>query len=431
MTLDQLRKPAPKNVNVSFLRRTQYIATPSGLGTGRVSTPSMPKPAASAAQKQKLSKDDPIHVKKYIQKGFDIAYPQSKHSGNDTPSRIRGLPATKAEVDAWNTPMHQDNPKLKPVGFYPVLPDLTGFPDPGGFLQFKFDKAPVQSARGKRDERMDVGLLFPSTPEERVLKEHESKIALHKTNSALYPDPGPMPYDYDLFLPEKQSSIKAIKASLNQSNLDRDNPDNYTNEADDVRFFRYDRARTYATSLQSITTEQKYNSIALVLFDPSESQTQTNSNNTGESARTRLSQKGAYYYPILGKIRLKPERARTIAQAGLAPTIANKDNIVHQLQVTVRDPDEAESHKRNIHRSLVDSRFAKTMPELEPQPLSQAQKGGEGNGEADAGGDGKAGGSDKSVEQRSRTASVDRNENEEASGEGDPDGDADADVVDQ
>ncbi|OAX79749.1 hypothetical protein ACJ72_05931 [Emergomyces africanus] len=379
MTLDQLRNPAPKNSNVSFLRRTQYIA--AGVATRGVDgnlkaapliTPTAVKSAAAAAAAKpaKLSREDPMHIKKYIQKGFDIAYPESKHKGEDTPSRIKGLPAAKAEIDAWANPTHPDNPKLKPVGFYPIIPDLGGFPDPGGFVQFKFDKAPIQATQGRRDERMDVGILVPSAPEERVCQEHASKTALHKANPSLYPDPGPIPWDYDLFLPEKQGTAPQIKHSLNVSNPHRDDPENYTHEAagsdesTTSKHHRYDRIRTYATSSQNLHPEQKYKDVALVLFDPQEAGTATTlKSSTTATIPHRLKQKAAYYYPILGKTRLKPERSRTIAQAGLAPTRPKaREDQVHQIQVVVRDPDEAEGYKRASHRAQVDSKFAKTLP---------------------------------------------------------------------
>jgi hypothetical protein len=371
MTLEQLRNPAPKNSNVSFLRRTQYIAAGSSRGaeTPAKAAISALKTAQSAqAPKPKLSRDDPIHIKKYIQKGFDIAYPQSKHTGEDTATKIRGLPATKAELDTWANPVHPDNPKLKPVGFYPVIPDLGGFPDPGGFLQFKFDKAPVQGASGKRDDRTDVGILVPAAPEERVCQEHAAKTALHKANPALYPDPGPIPWDYDLFLPErKKDAAKKIRRTLNVANPERDDDDDYTHEGPDgTKYHRYDRVRTYATSTQALSTEQKYKDVGLILFDPAEIP-------EGSQNQYRLKQKGAYYYPIIGKTRLKPERARTIAQAGLAPTrLKPKEDQVDQIQVVVRDPNEVEAYKRATHRAQVDSRFAKTMP---PPPDEIAKDG--------------------------------------------------------
>jgi hypothetical protein len=359
-SLEQLRNPAPKNSNVSFLRRTQYIS--SGLrGAENVRavpprTKIMPQP-----ERAKVSYDDPAYIRKYLTKGFDIAYQASKHIGEDTPSRIKGHIPTRAELDAWAHPIHPDNPKLRPVGFYPVLPDLQGFPDPGGFVQFKFDKAPIPAVSGRRDERLDVAILLPSAPEDRVCQEHAAKSALHKANPSTYPDPGPVPWDYDLFLPENRGTPQKIKRSLNLSNPDRNSEDYYTHEGAENKFHRYDRVRTYATSSQTLNTDQKQKDIALTLYDPNEAREQ--------KLRSHLTQQGAYYYPILGKTRLKPERSRTIAQAGLAPThLVPKEDQVDQIQVVVRDPDEAEVYKRGLHRAAVDSKFAKLMP-LPPEGM--------------------------------------------------------------
>lgn len=373
MSPEQLRNPAPKNANVSFLRRTQYISSGRAQDGSPKSpfSPAPPVPAAGTSipsrpapgPKTKFARDDPVHVKKYIQKGFDIAYPGSKHTGEDTPSRIKGLPPTKADIDAWANPVHPDNPKLKPVGFYPVIPDLNGFPDPGGYLQFKFDKPPTQLRKDMNDERMDVGVLYPSAPEERVCQDHAAKEALHKANPDRYPDPGPIPWDYDLFLPENAETTQQIKNSLDVSNPNRVDESNYTHEnTEQLKYHRYDRVRTYATAKQLLNTEQRYKDIALTLFDPDEA-------TEDDKERFRSKQKGAYYYPIIGKSRLKPERARTIAQAGLAPTQPkSKEDQIHQLQVVVRDPDETETYKRAVHRGMVDSEFAENMPSL-PQGM--------------------------------------------------------------
>ncbi|PGH16639.1 hypothetical protein AJ80_05141 [Polytolypa hystricis UAMH7299] len=386
MTPDQLRNPAPKNANVSFLRRTQYIATGGGGrgidGIKPSPTANVPLRTAQPKPKSARSRDDPIHVKKYIQKGFDIAYPESRHTGDDTASRIRGLPASKTEQDAWENPVHPDNPNLKPVGFYPIIPDLTGFPDPGGFLQIKFDKAPVQAVKGKRDDRMDVSIIMPTAPEERVCQDHASKAALHKANPKLYPDPGPVPYNYELFLPEKTGTTAQIKSSLNMSNPHKDDQAHYTHEnSEHGKFHRYERIRTYATNTQSLNMDSKYKDVAITLFDPAEAKasknhsvdaTTTTPSNEGKESQHRLKQKGAYYYPILGKLRIKPERSRTIAQAGLGSGRgAVKDNKeeeqIHQMQVVVRDPDETEAYKRATHRAQVDSKFASSLPAPAPE----------------------------------------------------------------
>ncbi|KAK2737379.1 actin-like protein arp8 [Myotisia sp. PD_48] len=368
LSLEQLRNPAPKSSNVSFLRRTQYIASggavrgidAKGLSTGG--------PRALKPVKPKQSRDDPEYVKKYIQKGFDLAYPTTKHTGPDTSSKIEGLPATKAEQDAWATPVHPENPKLKPVGFYPIIPDVDGFPDPGAFLQVKFDKAPVPPINGRRDSRMDVSLLAPTQPEPRVVQEHASRTALHNANPLLYPDPGPTPFDFDVYLPSKLNSVKQIHRSFNSNNPDRDDSANYTHtSADGKKYHQYVHLRTYATSSQVLNADQKYKDIAIVLFDPEEIP-------EDERHLYRLRQKAAYYYPTLGKTRLKPDRSQKIAQAGLAPTRAKgKEERVDQIDVRVRDPDEQEARKRAAHRAQVDSKFVNPYPDtdeaLDNQPM--------------------------------------------------------------
>ena len=360
MTPEQLRNPAPKETHVSFLRRTQYI---SG---GRSSNPNVPVSPAKARprpqNKAKMSQDDPDYIKKFIQKGFDIAYPDSKHTGEDSASMIKGLPVTKAEHDAWATPTHPDNPKLKPVGIYPILPDLQGFPDPGGYVQFKFDKPPISGDVVKNDKRMEVSILQPAEPDERISQEYATKLSLHKTNPDRYPDPGPMPYDYHLYLPEKKESAKNILASLSESNPNRDDPNLYTNEGPDgVKFHRYDHVRTYATNAQTLNVGDKQKDAALVFHDPD-----TVKENEQENVSVR--QKAVYYSPILAKTRLTQRRTRAIAKAGLAPTTPGaSEERADQLQLTIRDPDEAETYKRSLHRASIDPKFGKTMP---PPPVS-------------------------------------------------------------
>lgn len=348
--LEQLKNPSVKNVNVSFLRRTQYITAARGPEAVRT-TPGKAK-GRLPDEKEKVSNDDPFYVKKYIMKGFDIAHPESRHKGEDTAGRVKGHTPTKAELDAWANPVHPDNPKLKPVSFYPVLPDLQGYPDPGGYVQFKFDKIPGPPVSGKRDARMDVGILYPSAPEDRICQEHAAKVALHKANPNLYADPGAIPWDYDLFIPEQKSSVEKIQRTLSISNPDRDSEDNYAHDDGETKYHLYDRLRTYATSSQTLVQDQKQRDIALTLFDPA-------------SSTSKAATAAAYYYPILGKTRLKPERARKIAKAGLAPSlsqISTREDQVDQIHLSIRDPDEAEVYKRNQHRANVDPDFAQTMP---------------------------------------------------------------------
>ncbi|KAI5300274.1 hypothetical protein KEM56_002579 [Ascosphaera pollenicola] len=361
-TLEKLRNPAPKNHNVTFLRRTLYTA-PSSTGTSKVfmNAPVSKKPAPGPSRPKPV-RHDPTYIKKYIQKGFDIAYPESRHTGEDTPSRIRGLPPTKAELDAWAKPTHPSNCNLKPVGFYPLMPDLTGFNDTAGYVQLKFDKAPLSVARGKRDDRMDVAIVVPSNPEDRIKQEYEAKKALHKANPAVHPDPGPqVPLDYDVYLPQGEGATERIKEALNMNNPYRDDEENYTYERDNgSKCFRYDRLRTYSTSTVALNpSDSQYKDLALVLFDPNEQGKQNHSS----TIPYRLSQKGAYYYPILTKARIKPERIRALSQAGLSSSPGKVDKVADLIHLVLRDPNDQEMTRRAEHRAQIDSKFAHTVSE--------------------------------------------------------------------
>ncbi|KAI5285964.1 hypothetical protein KEM52_002202 [Ascosphaera acerosa] len=371
MTLEQLRNPAPKNANVSFLRRTQYI-TPTGAKMLGANSSLVTKGPAAAPAKRKPARDDPLYIKKYIMKGFDIAHPESQHMQADSETNIRGLPATESEIAAWTNPKHPTNPRARPIGFFPVLPDLTGFNDTSGYVQLKFEKPPVPPvAGGASDDRMDVAIVVPSNPDESVIQEYESRKALHESNPKLYADPGPqVPLDYDVYLPEGQGSTQRIKDALNMSNPYRDDEDNYTHERENgLRSFRYNHLRTHSTSKMEYTAkDRQMKDLALVLFDPEAAQASGAASSS--AIPHRLTHKGAYYLPILTRSRIRPERAIAFSQAGLARSREKKnDSVADQLHLRLRDPNAQEIARRAEHRALVDSAFtAPTEEELRDLP---------------------------------------------------------------
>ena len=105
-----------------------------------------------------------------------------------------------------------------------------------------------------------------------------------------------------------------------------------------------------------------------------------------EKENMSVRQKAVYYSPILAKTRLTQRRTRAFAKAGLAPaTPGSSEERADQLQLTVRDPDEAETYKRSLHRASIDPKFGKTMP---PPPVSPEEpEGQEGQGYENAGGE--------------------------------------------
>lgn len=370
----QLRKGAPKETNVSFLRRTQYISAAPGAGRdmGR-NTVLRPKTNAGIRKPgaDEERKNDPRYIKKYIQKGFDIAYPESKHTGPDEGDNIAGLPATKAEMDAWNKPVHPTNPRLKLVDSYPILPDLDAFTDTGGLIVFKFDKPPVAPLAGnKRDPRPDVSLLQPLEPAPKIQAAWENKMMLHRTDPTKYPDPGPQQWDYNLFLPDakKPNAVSKIQAQFNLDNPNGDSEEAYTHSDPRVNkhFNRYDFVRRYATSSQTLHPHEGISDIALTLVDPfstPKSNPGTTSLDTMVDGKSRHVQKGAFYTKIISRSRIAPERSRMLA----GQLRADDPDRIDQLHVQVRDPLDDEVYKRATHRAQVDMRFGGFLQQAEKE----------------------------------------------------------------
>lgn len=314
-----------------------------------------------------------MYVKRYLQKGFDIAYPEDKHTGPETESKIRGLPATAQEVEEWNKPIHPDNPRLRPLETFPLLPDLDAFADASGYATFKFDKAPLPAIGGRRDTRIDVGLLHPTAPSSRLIEAHAARQKAHERNAAVNPDPGEVPLDWDLCLPETSDAISKIKATLNTARSHKDDDTLYTEEDEDSKnkFFRFPRLRSYETAHQ-VLEQLTLRSVALSLFDP---ETATESSHLSEGS------KAAYYYPISQKTKLRPER-KPIAQGGFAMPRREEipEDRADQIKLAVREPDAEEIRLRQDSRLEVDSKLRESGQDAEGD-VEMAMDDGSGDGD--------------------------------------------------
>lgn len=362
LTPDQLRNPGAKSTNVSFLRRTQYISSGAGAALSPFRMPptkTKGTKVAPSAKELQAQREEPMYIKRYIQKGFDVAYPEDKHTGPETESKIKGLAASPQEVEEWQKPVHPDNPRLKPLEVFPVMPDLEAFTDAPGYASFKFDKAPLPAVGGRRDARIDVALLHPTNPSRRVQQEHEARLEAHRVNPALHPHPGEVPLDWDVCLPETAEEIPKIKATLNAARSHKDDDKLYTEEDDETKakFFRFPRLRSYETAHQ-VLEENTLRSVALSLFDPE---------TAGESSHLAKGPKAAYYYPISQKTKLRPERSRTLAQGGFGLPRPQEipEGRIDQIKLTVREPDEEEIRLREENRIQVDSRLRESIQDAE------------------------------------------------------------------
>lgn len=380
-----MRKGAPKETNVSFLRRTQYISAANSQQPRHVDMSRNPalRPKPRPRRPDDEMKNDPTYIKKYITKGFDIAYPEDKHEGKDDGDKIAGLRATKEEIDAWNKPVHPANQRLKVVESYPIIPDLDAFTDTAGLMAFKFDKPPVPPLPGnKRDARMDVALLQPANPSDKIREAWEHKVMLHRTKPDAHPDPGPLQYDYNLYLPD--SSKKDIVSKVQEqfyydgSSRDNDNPELYTHVDSRTgrRFTRYDFVRRYETASQLITgATDNPTDVMLCLVDPSAKRKINPAISPNPEEQSRHSQKGAYYTTIISRVRIAPERSRMLAAANTREArLAQEPDFIDNMNIIVRDPVEEEVYKRAKHRGRVDVKFRNFLENAEKRDQEEGHE---------------------------------------------------------
>ncbi|KAL8762904.1 MAG: hypothetical protein Q9184_001200 [Pyrenodesmia sp. 2 TL-2023] len=345
--LSELGKPKYQPGGISFLRRTEYISSDAARARSEAAPKSTPK--ASAAKLRKpvdTSKDDPTNVKRAVIKGFNIAHPEDANASLGEEDGIVGLEPTPAEIEAWNNPKHPTKSNLKPVGFYPILPDLDAGTDAGSYMVTKFTANPTQ-VTDKHDPRMDVGMLRP-IEDESVLGPYYAKLAAHQADPANVPNPGGAPYNYHFFLPIDETSAINFKKKLDVDDPDRDDPGLYTMQNKDGKgVFRLPQERVYETGRATAADpDHAYKEVALALHDP-----ELDANATGESSH-RL-EKAAYYYPVMQKFQLKPHRSKNLAQLGVASRAGDEedDKKIDALEVVVEDLDKLEMGRRATHRA--------------------------------------------------------------------------------
>lgn len=332
--LAELGKPALNPAGYSFLRRTEYISSDAKAraeaNANAVKNTGKP-PAPSKARKPiDASKEDPVNILRSTVKGFDLANPEDAYTGPDTTTNIRGAMPTQAEIDAWKRPKHPSKQDVKLLDAYPLKPDPDAVTDSGAYMITKFAGNPTPFTEA-RDIRMDVGILYPRE---------------------LVPDT----YNYEFFLPNNEVATKNVKRKLDVNDDACDDPALYTDKAPDGSgVFKFDFLRTYEPGRGSTRGFQQYREVALALHDPElDRQTASTDSIVRRNGIDALN-KGAYYYPVLSKVQLKPRRNKNLVQLGLASQ-ATDDEVqkFDGIRLTVREPDEGERAKRATHREHVE-----------------------------------------------------------------------------
>ena len=334
--LAELGKPAFNPAGYSFLRRTEYISSEAkaraeaNASANAAKVTSKP-PAASKARKPiDASKEDPVSILRSAVKGFDLANPEDVYTGPDTTTNIRGAMPTPTETDAWKRPKHPSKPDIKLLDAYPLKPDPDAVTDSGAYMITKFagNPTPVTEAR---DIRMDVGILYPRE---------------------LAPDT----YNYEFFLPGSQVAVRNVRRKLDVNDDACDDPALYTDKAPDGSgVFKFDFLRTYESGRGSTRGDQQYREVALALHDPELDRQSSSTEYTVRGNGIDPLEKGAYYYPVLSKVQLKPRRNKNLVQLGLASQATGDEfQKFEGIRLTVRQPDEGERAKRATHREHVE-----------------------------------------------------------------------------
>lgn len=306
-SLASLGKPKVDQAGVSFLRRTEYISNAAGKNRFE-STTSRGLIANTQARPSRrvpvsASKENPQFIKEQVEQSFKTANVMLKDR-----NRVR----------------HPSKKHLELVDSYPLIPDLSAFSDVGGYVVIKFVANPVPPS-STYDKRLESGLLRPValSPDEEAAQ--RAKMAAHDLDPEHVPMPE-TPGNYEFYLVEKAEHVKNLKRRFDVHDPERDNDELYPESSG----FPYKRIRAYETEKASGGgADRKYDEeVAIAVND----------------GKDGAHQKAAYYYPVLQRLTIKPQRNKNIARHKLAPGSQpwEEEETVDVLHVEIQSPTEKE-----------------------------------------------------------------------------------------
>ncbi|KAH6998655.1 Paf1-domain-containing protein [Ilyonectria sp. MPI-CAGE-AT-0026] len=287
--------------NVSFLRRTEYISSTS---TKRHDGP-LPRALLAKAQRGRrvveASADSPQAIKRKIDKGFDVAEQDLKE-----PKRVK----------------HPTKKHLKLVDASPLIPDLDAFPDSGAYVTLKFLTNPVPSS-AEYDKRLLSGMFKPIDRTQAEEEAYEAALEAHEQDPANNPKPQNL-MNYDFYLSQSGGAGDRFRRKFDVENPDHGDEELYTNETDTGGCFQFDRLRAYETAQETeLDHPTKYDEEIILAYNED---------------TFYPNQKAVYYYPVMQKSTIRPQRTKNIARTIGLPD--EEEQIVDQLDVTVNDPTE-------------------------------------------------------------------------------------------
>ncbi|KAI8962488.1 Paf1-domain-containing protein [Daldinia sp. FL1419] len=311
-----LGHPKPAEANVSFLRRTEYISSVTtkrpDSGALRTNNPAPKRPLKQPSPERNV--DDPAHIKKKIDEGFAIAAANLKDK-----TRVK----------------HPSKRNLKLVDAYPLIPDLEAFPDSGAYVTFKFTHNPLPTAR-TYDKRLLSGILKPISKTEAEEAAFAMAMQAHERDPLHVPKPQNL-MDYDFFLSDSLDASERFRQKFDIENPDHDDDSLYTHKSNGKPNFLYPRVRTYETAQElELNNQTKYDEEVVLAFNDDEA----------------IDQKAAFYYPVMQRSVIKPQRNKNIARTiGIMPADLNiEERNVDQLDVVVEDPSDETRTWMSLYR---------------------------------------------------------------------------------
>ncbi|KAG9235383.1 RNA polymerase II-associated [Amylocarpus encephaloides] len=313
--LSTLGKPKFSDTGVSFLRRTEYIS--SYTSKSRFESTTSRSLIDNVGNKKKrpshnIDKESPEYIKEQVEKSFQTAVQNLKNK---------------------SLARHPTKKNLQLVDAYPLLPDVDAFPEAGGYVTLKFVTNPVPPSESY-DTRLENSLLVPMVPsdEEAAMKEAQ-KAAYEKD-----PDSNPPPdntIEYEFYLPETNETAHNFKRKFDILDNDHQSADLYTETSGAQPCFRFKRVRAYETEKSTGNVTDKYDEeVVIALHD-------------GKDGRL---QKGAYYYPLVQRASIRPQRQKNIDKRMGRMVNENEEKPTDFMDIRVGDPDQNEIDQRNEFR---------------------------------------------------------------------------------
>jgi len=314
--LSSLGKPKSADSGVSFLRRTEYIS--SHTSRSRIDgTTAKSLIGSSGPRVKKLPVNVDTESPEYIKQQVDRSFQTAALNLMD-PNRVK----------------HPYKRNVRLVESFPILPDLSAFPDAGGYVSVKFQTNPVPPSN-VYDIRLDSALLRPLTQSDEKVRAREDAIAAYERDPERNPFPEP-DQDYEFYLMDTITDAANFKRKYDMMNPDKDEDDLYTHQNEAMhKCFRFKRIRAYETATTAGSQETKYDEEIVIAV------------NDGTDG---IHQRAAYYYPLIQRSTIRPQRKKNIDRQryGFIDQGNEDPDTVDIVDVTIRDADESEMRERNV-----------------------------------------------------------------------------------